>query len=98
MENSPLSLCHNNPSHKPTELKAKSETKNMKTKLIICAVAALTVINGTQAQSRAGNAIPVTPDNFIRAETDHYFTPTVKNGGFGKFNHIRHPPPLNHQL
>jgi hypothetical protein len=34
---------------------------------------ALTLINGAQAQSRAGNAIPVTPENFIRAETDRYF-------------------------
>ena len=41
----------------------------MKAKLFIHAVAALNVINGTQAQSRAGNAIPVTPDDFIRAET-----------------------------
>src|SRR5260370_4093062 len=70
----------------------------MKTKLSICAVAALTVINGTQAQSRAGNAIPVTPDNFIRAETDPYFSTTVKNGGFGKFNHIREPTPLDKQF
>jgi hypothetical protein len=37
------------------ELKTKGE-QNMKTKLIIYALAALTVINGTQAQSRAGNA------------------------------------------
>ena len=61
----------------------------MKAKLFIHAVAALNVINGTQAQSRAGNAIPVTPNDFIRAETDHYFSTTVKNGGLGKFNHIR---------
>ena len=46
----------------------------MKDKLIIYALAALTLINGTQAQSRAGNAIPVTPDDFIRAETGHYFS------------------------
>jgi len=61
----------------------------MKTKLSIYALAALTLINETQAQSRADNAVPVNPDNFIRAETDHYFSTTVKNGGFGKFNHIR---------
>src|ERR1700752_1884086 len=70
----------------------------MKTKLIIYALAALTVINGTQAQSRAGNALPVTPDNFIRAESDRYFGTTVKNGGFGKFNHIRELTPLDKQL
>jgi len=38
----------------------------MKTKLSIYALAALTLINETQAQSRADNAVPVNPDNFIR--------------------------------
>jgi hypothetical protein len=70
----------------------------MKTKLIIYGLAALTVINGTQAQSRAGNAVPVTPDNFIRAESDLYFGKLVKNGGFGKFNHNRELTPLDKQL
>jgi hypothetical protein len=70
----------------------------MRTELIIYALAGLTVINGTQAQSRAGDAIPVIPDNFIRAETDHYFSTTVKNGGFGKFNHIRELTPLDKQF
>ena len=45
----------------------------MKAELIICGLTALTLITGTQAQSRAGNAIPVTPENFIRAETDRLF-------------------------
>ena len=34
--------------------------------------------------------VPVTVDNFIRAETDLYFTGVaVKEGGFGKFEHHR---------
>jgi hypothetical protein len=70
----------------------------MKTKLIIYALAALTLINGTQATSRAGNAVPVTADNFIRAESDHYFGTTVKNGGFGKFTHNRELTPLDKQF
>src|SRR5258708_39773460 len=61
----------------------------MKTKLIICSVAALTLINGTQAQSRAENAVPVTPEKFIRAETYRYFDKTAKNGSFGKVTHSR---------
>lgn len=61
----------------------------MKTKLIICALTALTLINGTQAQSRADNAVPVTADNFIRAETDRYFGKIGKNGIFCKFHHNR---------
>src|SRR6188508_887067 len=42
--------------------------------------------------SPAGNSIPVTPDNFVRAETDMYFAQFAKKGGFGKFNHSRDLP------
>lgn len=42
--------------------------------------------------------IPVTADNFIRAETDLYFDNAVKDGGFGKFMHNREPTPIEHQL
>jgi Protein of unknown function (DUF1254) len=72
--------------------------QNMKAKLIIAALAALTVINGTQAQSRVGSLIPVTPDNFVRAESDRYFGTTVRNGGFGKFNHVRELTLLDKQV
>jgi hypothetical protein len=70
----------------------------MQTKLIICALATLTMINETQAQSQAGNAVPVTADNFVRAETDHYFREIAKNGGFGKFHHNRDFGPIDKQL
>ncbi len=69
----------------------------MKAELIIRALAALTVISGTQAQSPAGNTLPVTTDNFIRAETDHYFGKMVKNGSFGKFTHNREFGPIDKQ-
>src|SRR5260370_41957155 len=82
---------------KPDELNTKGE-QNMKTKLIIYALAALTVINGTQARSRAGNAVPVNPDNFIRAESDHYFGKIVKDGSFGKFTRNRELTPIDKQL
>jgi hypothetical protein len=42
-------------------------------------------------------SIPVTPDNFVRSETDLYFSGVVKNGGFGKFDHTREPAPLDKQ-
>ena len=54
----------------------------MQPKAIFRALAALTVISGTQAQSPAGNTLPVTTDNFIRAGTDHYLGKMVKNGSF----------------
>jgi hypothetical protein len=69
----------------------------MKTKLSIYALAALTLINRTQAQSPAGNTLPVTTDNFIRAETDRYFGKTAKNGSFGKFHHNREFGPVDKQ-
>jgi hypothetical protein len=42
-------------------------------------------------------AIPVTADNFIRAETDMYFANAVDLGGFGKFFHHREPMPIDKQ-
>ncbi|WP_240648375.1 DUF1254 domain-containing protein [Pararobbsia silviterrae] len=41
--------------------------------------------------------VPVTPDNFARAESDMYFSGAVKMGGFGKFNHTREPAPIDNQ-
>ncbi|HEY4125929.1 MAG TPA: DUF1214 domain-containing protein [Rhizomicrobium sp.] len=42
-------------------------------------------------------AIPVTADSFIRAETDMYFGHIVKNGGFAKFEHHREPADIDKQ-
>ncbi len=51
----------------------------------------------SQAPSAAGAAIPVTADNFVRAESDLYFGGVVKDGGFGKFHHFREPTPIDKQ-
>ncbi|MGV0812569.1 DUF1254 domain-containing protein [Mycolicibacterium boenickei] len=40
----------------------------------------------------------MSPDNFARAESDLYFAGTVKDGGFGKFFHIRELTPIDHQI
>ena len=56
----------------------------------------LAIVGSAHAQS-AGNAIPVTPDDFVRAESDLYFAGVVKNGGFGKFDHTREPAPIDKQ-
>jgi hypothetical protein len=50
---------------------------------------ALMAIGGAQAQSPSGSAVPVTVENFVRAETDLYFAGAVYRGGFGKFVHRR---------
>ena len=46
----------------------------------------------------AEETVPVTAENFIRAESDLYFGNVVKDGGFGKFHHIRELTPIDHQL
>ena len=39
----------------------------------------------------------VTIDNFVRAETDHYFKERVKLVCFGQFCHDREPTPIDRQ-
>ena len=46
----------------------------------------------TAPQPPAGNAVPVTADNFKPAETDMYFAMFTKQGGFGKFEILRDLP------
>jgi hypothetical protein len=41
------------------------------------------------AQVPATEAVPVTVDTFVRAESDRYFAAAVRQGGFGKFYHRR---------
>jgi hypothetical protein len=48
-------------------------------------------------QPLAGEALPVTADNFVRAESDLYFGGIVQLGGFGKFHHNREPTPVDQQ-
>ena len=49
-------------------------------------------------QSPTGNTVPVTVDNFIRAESDKALANTVKMDGFGKFEHSRELAALDHQI
>jgi len=50
------------------------------------------------AQAQAGSALPVTADNFNRAESDMYFASGVKQaGGVGKFFHHREVMPVDNQ-
>ena len=46
----------------------------------------------------AAKTIPVTADNFIRAESDLYLGNVIKEGGFGKFYHRREPENVDHQI
>ena len=59
--------------------------------LAVCAACAATL---AQAQTPS---VPVTVDNFVRAESDLYFTGLVKQGGIGKLLHRREPASIDAQ-
>lgn len=48
-------------------------------------------------EAPAADTVPVTADNFVRAETDLYFGNIVKKGGFGKFEVSRELADINNQ-
>ncbi len=52
----------------------------------------------SQPQSPPSNAVPVTVDNFIRAESDLYLGNMVKDGSLGKFVHRREPASIDSQI
>lgn len=64
---------------------------------LIAFAAACAIASGATAQTGSRAAVPVTAENFPRAESDLYFGGVVKNGGFGKFDHTRDPTPLDKQ-
>lgn len=45
----------------------------------------------------SGSTVSVTADNFIRAESDMYFSNCVRDGGFGKLHHNRVLMPIHKQ-
>jgi len=49
------------------------------------------------AQPASSDPIHVNSDNFVRAESDLYFSGIVANGGFGRFDHTRAMAPLDKQ-
>lgn len=62
------------------------------------AFAAVAGVSALVAFSNASLAAePVTIDNFVRAESDLYFSNIVKDGGFGKFFHRREPASIDNQ-
>ena len=73
----------------------------MKATAIACSLGIAIVINPLQAQSPSSSpavkSVPVTVDNFIRAESDMYFDLLLKRSGgqMGKMQHAREPVPPN---
>jgi hypothetical protein len=51
------------------------------------------------AQQPAANLVPVTVENFVRAESDFYMSAVaLKENGFGRFQHHRELSPIDVQL
>jgi hypothetical protein len=50
------------------------------------------------AQSGTSKPVPVTPDNFNRAETDIVYAGGVKGHGLGNFEHHREPMPIDFRI
>ncbi len=72
----------------------------MKTKLKVQTIifALATALTRGSFAETAGDTLPVTADNFIRAESDSYFATAVQQaGGVGKFFHFRDPMSIDHQ-
>lgn len=68
-------------------------------KYLLATALSLTMISGASAQAdpAASQVVPVSPDNFVRAETDMYFGSFVRDGALGKFSHTREPASIDHQ-
>lgn len=65
------------------------------TSSMTAAVAAVVVVACPQAAAAAD--VPVTVDNFIRAESDTYVVALAKQGGLGKLLSRREPASIEHQ-
>ena len=61
----------------------------------ICAASLLAATSSVAlAQPLSGTAVQVTIDNYNRAQSDVYFSQSVKAGAFGKFRHGRELAPI----
>jgi hypothetical protein len=75
-----------------------SKEVHMKPAFAACAVV-FAFMGVSQAQLPAESTVPVTADNFTRAESDAYFAKIVKQaGGLGKFFHRRELEPVESQI
>jgi hypothetical protein len=70
---------------------------NMKTRPVVAALTLALAAGGLPSRSLAADAVPVTVDNFIRAESDLYIGAQVREGGLGKIFHRREPASIDNQ-
>jgi hypothetical protein len=72
---------------------------NCQHRALVCPLVCIVALAGVcRAQTPATSALPVTVENFVRAESDVYTANLVKeSGGLGKFNHRREPARIDNQ-
>ena len=63
----------------------------MRTVAVLAGLFLAVGLTAAGAQTGGSNAVLVSADNFVRAETDRYFGAVVMDGGFGKFFHRYRP-------
>ena len=70
----------------------------MKIRFAVFAVASVLAFSRPGDAQMVGDAVPVTVENFIRAQSDLYFSAVaLKEDGFGKFEHKRELSPIDNQ-
>ncbi|CAB3793734.1 hypothetical protein LMG28688_03800 [Paraburkholderia caffeinitolerans] len=70
---------------------------NMALTALMAAVTATSHPCAAQTKPLTHDPIPVTVDNFVRAESDMYFSAVAHQGGFGKLVHYRELMPIDKQ-
>lgn len=64
---------------------------------LVLGLAVLVLPSASPLRAEEPSSLRVTVDNFVRAETDHYFAKMDQEGAFGKFNHNRTLAPIDMQ-
>lgn len=72
--------------------------KEMGKSKFISSLATLSFLAAIHAVHAQPNPVPVTADNFVRAESDEELNKVVKSDGFGKFFHNRELAPVDQQI
>jgi hypothetical protein len=81
------------------EPKVQIMARSRKTKIAVASSLSCVLFTATAyAQSPPGDAVPVTVDNFARAESDRYLSDLAQDaGGLGKIAHHRETASIDHQ-
>jgi hypothetical protein len=90
------------PAHRPFHRWTACAVAGLGTRLAACVLGAILTTLGTAHSQTAlpmptGITVPVTVDNFVRAESDKYFEGIAKRGDFGKLGHRRELASIDQQ-